>query len=261
MKQHTGTFASLLSPLRFFLAVLVIAFLIHAAVEFLLPDIEGLAKAIANASMMAVLSVLFLWWFVVIPTSRDITERKRAEETLQALYRLSELLRQSLNPGEVYPAFAEAVKTHLPYDRIGVVVPEGERLVMALSVAEPPLPSYQGMAWPRTGRTAVEWVLAHKQPRLVQDLATEQVFSDEVFIAKEGVRSTLSLPLLVGGEAVGIFFVDSRTPGAYTERDLELLEPLAEQIAFALENARLYAEVKRHAEELEQKVEERTREL
>jgi len=52
------------------------------------------------------------------------------------------VLRRSLQLAEVYPAFAAAVKALLAYDRIGVVVPEGERLVMALSVADPPLASW-----------------------------------------------------------------------------------------------------------------------
>ena len=59
------------------------------------------------------------------------------------LYAASQpVLRRSLQLNEVYPAFAEAVKALLGYDRIGVVVPEGKRLVMALSVAEPPLASW-----------------------------------------------------------------------------------------------------------------------
>ena len=174
----------------------------------------------------------------------------------EALFRLGQLLSRSLELTEVYPAFAEAVKANLPYDRIGVVVPEGEQLVMALSVAEPPLPSWQGASWLQTEGTAVGWVLDQKSPRVVRDLATEQTFSDEGFIAREGVRATLMLPLLVGGEAVGVFFLDSRTPGAYTERDLELLGPLAEKLALALQNARLFQELQARTRELARSVEE-----
>ncbi len=124
----------------------------------------------------------------------------------EALFRLSQLLSRSLELTDVYPAFATAVKALLPYDRIGVVVPEGNQLVMALSVAEPPLPSWQGASWLQTEGTAVGWVLEHKTHRLVRDLTTEQSFSEDGFIAREGVRATLMLPLLSGGEPVGVFF-------------------------------------------------------
>jgi signal transduction histidine kinase len=166
------------------------------------------------------------------------------------------VLRRSLQLAEVYPAFALAVKALLPYDRIGVVVPEGQKLVMALSVAEPPLPSWQGQSWSETEGTAGEWVLTHKKPRLVRDLLTDQAFSDEAFVVGEGVRSTLMLPLLAGDEAVGFFFLDSRTPGAYTERDLELLDPVAQQLALAIQNTRLLKELQERSGELARSVEE-----
>ena len=161
------------------------------------------------------------------------------------------VLRRSLQLKEVYPAFAEAVKALLAYDRIGVVVPEGDRLLMALSVAEPPLASWQGESWAQTEGTAVDWVLRHKKPRLVRDLATAQTFSDDVFMAQEGIRATLMLPLLAGEKAVGVFFLDSLTPGAYTERDLELVDPVAQQLALAIENAQLFREIEDKGRQIE----------
>jgi PAS domain S-box-containing protein len=161
------------------------------------------------------------------------------------------VLRRSLELTEVYPAFAEAVKALLGYDRIGVVVPEGQRLVMALSVAEPPLASWQGESWAKTEGTAVDWVMTHKEARLVRDLAKEQKYSDDVFMVQEGVRATLMLPLMASEKAVGVFFLDSLTPGAYTERDLELVDPVAQQLALAIQNAQLFREIEDKGHQLE----------
>ena len=128
---------------------------------------------------------------------------------------------------------------------------------MALSVAEPPLASWQGNVWHHAEGTAGVWVLAHKRPRLVRDRATEQsLFSDDKFLLREGVRSSIMLPLIAGEEAVGLFFLDNRTPGAYTERDLELLEPVAQQLALAIQNNRLLKELQEQSRELAQSVEE-----
>jgi len=161
------------------------------------------------------------------------------------------VLRRSLQLEEVYPAFAKAVKALLAYDRIGVIVPEGEKLLVALSMAEPPLASWQGQSWPKTEGTAVDWVMTRQQPRLVRDLATNQSFSDDAFMVQEGVRSTLVLPLLAGGKAVGVFFLDSRTPGAYTERDLDLVDPVAQQLALAIENAQLFRDTEEKGRQIE----------
>jgi signal transduction histidine kinase/putative methionine-R-sulfoxide reductase with GAF domain len=166
------------------------------------------------------------------------------------------VLRRSLQLSDVYPAFAAAVKALLAYDRIGVVVPEKDKLVMALSVAEPPLSSWQGETWAQSEGTAGQWVLDQRKPRIVRDLATEPAFADDRFLLDEGIRSTLMLPLLAGEEAVGFFFLDNRTPGAYTERDVELLDPVAQQLALAIQNNRLLKELQDQSRELARSVEE-----
>ena len=122
---------------------------------------------------------------------------------------------------------------------------------MALSVAEPPLASWQGESWPKTEGTAVDWVMTRKEPRLVRDLAKDQTFSDDIFMVQEGIRATLMLPLLAGEKPVGVFFLDSLTPGAYTERDLELVDPVAQQLALAIQNAQLFREVEDKGRQIE----------
>ena len=161
------------------------------------------------------------------------------------------VLSRSLHLSVVYPAFARAVKALLPYDRIGVIVPEGEKLIMALSVASPPLASWQGQSWDQAEGTAVDWVLKSKQPYVVKDLTAEQTFSDFTFAAQEGVRATLMVPLLAGGAGVGVFFLDSLTPGAYTEQDVALVEPVAQQLALAIDNTRLFQDIEEKGRQLE----------
>ncbi len=161
------------------------------------------------------------------------------------------VLSRSLHLSVVYPAFARAVKALLPYDRIGVVVPEGNKLVMALSVAAPPLASWQGETWENSEGTAVDWVLKNRRGRVVRDLTAEMDFSDLAFAAEEGVRAMLMVPLLVGGIAVGAFFLDSLTPGAYTDRDIELVDPVAQQLSLAIDNTRLFQEAEAKGHQLE----------
>jgi GAF domain-containing protein len=126
----------------------------------------------------------------------------------ELLHRLDVLLSRSLRLEEIYPAFARAVKELVPYDRIGVVVPDGTLFRMALSVAEPPLVAHQGELWPRAEGCALHCVLAQKSPKLVRDLQVETTCWDGVYRAQEGVRSIACVPLLAGGEAVGVLCLD-----------------------------------------------------
>ena len=85
----------------------------------------------------------------------------------------------------------------------------------------------------------------------MRDLTAELNFTDSVFMAEEGVRAILMVPLLAGGAAVGVFFLDSLTPGAYTEQDVELVDPVAQQLALAIDNTRLFQEIEEKGHQLE----------
>jgi signal transduction histidine kinase len=75
------------------------------------------------------------------------------------------------------------------------------------------------------------------------------------------VRSNASAPIKIKGEVIGFLGLDSATAGFYTQAHAERLQAFADQAAVAIENARLYDEVRRHAAELEGRVAERTAEL
>ncbi len=74
-------------------------------------------------------------------------------------------------------------------------------------------------------------------------------------------RNLLSAPLVAREGPIGVIQVLNQIGTGFTDDDLTFLETLAGSIAVTVENARLYGRLKRSAEELEQRVVERTREL
>ena len=73
--------------------------------------------------------------------------------------------------------------------------------------------------------------------------------------------SRLLLPLIIQERVVGVLTIASRQPSAFSEEDQPILTAIADQLAIAVQNSRLYEQVQRHAAELEQRVLERTVEL
>ncbi len=63
---------------------------------------------------------------------------------------------------------------------------------------------------------------------------------DSQGIAKQGLRSTMCAPLMVGGRAVGTLNVGSPEPNAYTEGDETMLMQMASLLASTMENRRLF---------------------
>ncbi len=63
-------------------------------------------------------------------------------------------------------------------------------------------------------------------------------------------RATLSVPIKIAGRVVGVLEAEAAQPNAFTEEDAAALEIAADQLAVAIQNARLFAESQRRVAEL-----------
>ncbi|HEX6939023.1 MAG TPA: ATP-binding protein [Longimicrobiales bacterium] len=89
----------------------------------------------------------------------------------------------------------------------------------------------------RAGRTVV--IDEPDSGRLASTLAPELL----AYVARDGVRGILAVPLIVGREAAGaILLVRGRSSPPYGDPDRQLAEEIADRARFAIDNARLYHE-------------------
>ena len=89
--------------------------------------------------------------------------------------------------------------------------------------------------------TIVNEVLRDKAAVLSSDASMDARFKGAHSIIMQGIRSTMAVPLLYKGEVFGILVMDSQiATGAFTEKDLQLLQSVANQAAIAIQNS-LYA--------------------
>lgn len=82
-----------------------------------------------------------------------------------------------------------------------------------------------------------------------------------VFLQSREVHALMVVPLISGSELQGWFLVYNDQEYRYSSSEIELARTVCNQSAIALQNARLFAETRRLTEDLERRVEERTREL
>jgi GAF domain-containing protein len=67
---------------------------------------------------------------------------------------------------------------------------------------------------------------------------------------EEGIKSIISIPILLKGNVIGVLRLYSGQPRSFSEEELMFITSLAEQAALALENARMYQKLKKEHEEL-----------
>jgi sigma-B regulation protein RsbU (phosphoserine phosphatase) len=93
----------------------------------------------------------------------------------------------------------------------------------------------------KLGEGLVGWSAQHREPVLVADVSQDPRYIQAV----KDVRSELVIPLLVKDRCIGVFDLESPELDAFTKEHAELLTLLASQAAVAIENARLYEEIRR----------------
>jgi signal transduction histidine kinase len=78
----------------------------------------------------------------------------------------------------------------------------------------------------------------------------------------EKLEASLAVPIFYKKKLVGILILGKKLSGdTFHQRDIELLETFSHQAGVAIENAKLYEEIKSYSKHLEDKVEKRTEEL
>ncbi|WNG21220.1 AAA family ATPase [Cystobacter fuscus] len=153
--------------------------------------------------------------------------------------------------------------------RGALLFPQGDKLsVVALADPAPEGP----VAGPRDERlpwTLLSYVRRTREHVLIGDASQPHPFAADAWLRRGEARSVLCLPLVRQEEFRGVLYLENcLASNAFTPARISLLGHLASQASISLENARLYTELqqaesalRRANDELEKRVEERTREL
>ena len=95
----------------------------------------------------------------------------------------------------------------------------------------------------------VGFVAAHNTPRVALDVGDDAVFFNNPDLPE--THSEVALPLSVRGRVIGVLDVQSTEAAAFTEDDIEILRQLADQVALAIDNARLLNQSQASLEQME----------
>jgi signal transduction histidine kinase/DNA-binding response OmpR family regulator len=95
----------------------------------------------------------------------------------------------------------------------------------------------------------VGYVAGSGKPRIALDVGKDAVFFDNPDLPQ--TRSEMAVPLVVRDETLGVLDVQSTDAAAFDEEDVAVLQTMADQVAVAIENARLLEESQRALRELQ----------
>jgi GAF domain-containing protein len=85
---------------------------------------------------------------------------------------------------------------------------------------------------------------------VIEDVFTDPRLQYPRQVAEEGIRKILSIPLIIRGKVTGVLRVFTAERPPFTKREIHFATALAQQCAFAIENARLYERLRLGYEKL-----------
>ena len=163
-----------------------------------------------------------------------------------SLMQLAEELNSILDLDGILRRVAESLKEHLDYDTFGIHLldPLGQELRIGFGVGYPP----EVIAHWRLGlgQGLVGTAAKSGQPVRVGDVRRDPRYIS----AGEDISSELAIPLVVKNRTIGVLDIGSRQPHYFTDTHQRLLTFLAGHLANAIENARLYENLREQSRTL-----------
>ncbi len=199
---------------------------------------------------------------------RDITERKQAEAKIQEYVRhlslLNEMTRAVLatpNLPTLFQTLADQLAALLNADGCYITFwDDAQQRVIPMAAFGAHRDTYREFRPPPGERTMTESVLQAGHALVADDVFHSPYISPRI-AERFPACSMLGLPLIAGDQKLGAALIAFDRPHHFTADEIARGEQAAGQIALAIARAQLLDQVQRYANELEQRVAERTAEL
>ncbi len=171
---------------------------------------------------------------------------KRMARKGEVLAEIGRIVSSTLDLGEVYERFATAVKKLIPFDRLAIVLiePDGHSIIYDY-VKGCSVPMCEQGDRGSISKTILEEILKKRRGLLIQEANIGRwIERDERLFqtAQTGLRSMISVPLLLKNEVMGFLHLRSKRRNAYSRTDLRLAEDVSAQISGTIRMAKLFHE-------------------
>ena len=194
-----------------------------------------------------------------LASEQRLKQANARAEHLAAMAAVARTLTSSLEERTVFECIVRAAVDLLGADMARLWVHERDRdlLKVAAGAGAPgfPIPPGDTIA---PGEGLVGTVFAERGPGVVVDPERDPINGQQAWAGATGVRAAAAVPVIMGDRALGVLSVLFRERPHLGHEELNLLTSFADQAAVAMENARLYQDLKAYSAGLEEKVRERT---
>ncbi len=190
---------------------------------------------------------------IAIENARLLEETQQRAEQMAALFDIGLAITSGLNRDNILKRLLEKCQKVLPFEVFYVAIydPDTEIIYHPLFYDNGEfrdVPPRRIREQPGLSGHIVQT----RQTIYLPDALAEEATQRYPVIHTEGpmARSYVGVPMTIGDRALGVISMQSYHPDAYTPAQIRLLETIATQTAIAIENSRLFDEIRLRAEEM-----------
>ncbi|MBV6400559.1 MAG: hypothetical protein CNIPEHKO_00851 [Anaerolineales bacterium] len=179
-----------------------------------------------------------------------LTSRRASQ--LETIAELSQAISQVQDPNKIFSTASQLISERFGFYHVGIFLVDRDREFAILQAANSA--GGQKMLARRhrlmLGTGVVGFAAQTGKPRIALDVGADAVFFNNPDLPD--TRSEIALPMVVSKLTIGVLDVQSIEAGAFSEEDFRALGTLANQLAIAIENARLLTEARASATQVQE---------
>ena len=185
------------------------------------------------------------------PQELEQALREKTRE-VDVLHRITESISGTLDPEAVLRHIVEVVVEVTKADACLLYLLSDTREELILRASKNPHPKLIGRITIGLGEGITGWVARERTRVVIPSSANDDPrFKFFHNLPEDRYQAFVSVPIMAKKEVVGVINVQHKRPKRYRPDELALLSTIANQVGGAIENARLYAEMKRKALQVE----------
>lgn len=176
--------------------------------------------------------------FAILEGELFAAEQRRAEQ-LAAIAQVSRTIVSNLDLEDLFDEVLDRVEESFGYKRAHIFLLQEDRLVFRAGIGRGAARwSVEGLAHDLDGPGLIAQAGRARRAMLAEDAPAES--NSEALARLDDTRSEMAAPMIMGAALLGVFDVQSEKRGEFAGENLQTLQTLADTLAVAVRNARLF---------------------
>jgi PAS domain S-box-containing protein/putative nucleotidyltransferase with HDIG domain len=186
---------------------------------------------------------------IAIKNARLYAEEKLRRQEAENLREVGMLINRMIDREDLLTNILSSLINMVPYQRASIQLVKGAEIVVEAFVGGNDPERVIGTSYSINDNPVAQRILYQgEQIILGNKKEIDQLLTGPEM---ENIQSWMGVPLEIKGDRIGIMTLDHNSPQKYTKQDASLLKDFATQASIALENNRMFDEIRRRTREIE----------